>query len=187
MPIDHFGKLAPYYEKLFRPRFDEAWFRLLSLPAGGALLDVGGGTGRLSQFFSRQVDQVIIVDESTGMLRQARTKGNLIPLRAHAERLPISDDAVDRIIMIDALHHLENQAWAVREMARILKPGGRLLIEEPDIGNFMVKLIAVMEKALGMRSHFLRGEEILMLFHELPLRTQMESKRGILWVVGEKL
>jgi demethylmenaquinone methyltransferase/2-methoxy-6-polyprenyl-1,4-benzoquinol methylase len=187
MPFDHFGWLAPHYEKLFKPHFEEAWLRLLSLPARGRLLDIGGGTGRLSQFFSDSVDQVIVLDESGKMLRQAREKDRLLLLRGHAQRLPLGNCSVERIVMIDALHHLEDQSWAVKEMARILRPGGRFLIEEPDIANIWVKAIAWIERVLGMRSRFLRGNEILGLFTGLPVKIQLEPKDGILWISGEKL
>ena len=49
-------------------------------------------------------------------------------------------------------------------MFRVLKPGGLLVIEEPDIRTFGVKLIAIAEKLLLMRSHFLAPEEITNLF-----------------------
>ncbi len=186
MPVDYFGRLAPHYEKLFKPRFDQTWIRLLSLPAPGILLDIGGGTGRLSQFFSDGVDQVVILDESTGMLREVHHKNKLIPLCGRAEKLPFGDGSVDRILMIDALHHLEDQPLAAREMVRVLKPGGRLLIEEPNIRNLWVKGVALGEKALRMRSRFLRGDEILGLFCGLPVDTRLESKTGIVWVTGEK-
>lgn len=187
MPIDHFGWLAPHYEKIFRPRFDQSWSRLLSLPARGSLLDIGGGTGRLSQFFSSEVNRVMIIDESAGMLRQARLKEGLIPLCGCAESLPFRDDSIERVMMIDALHHLEDQHLAVKEMVRVLKPGGRLLIEEPDIRNLWVKMIALGEKALQMRSRFLGGEAILELFRGMPARTHLERNAGILWVTAEKL
>lgn len=160
--------------------------RLLDLPARGTLLDIGGGTGRLSQYFSGTVDRVIVADESGGMLRQAQLKGSLILLRGRAERLPICDGSVERVVMIDALHHLEDQSLAVAEIARVLRPAGRVLIEEPDIDHFMIKLIALVEKALGMRSHFLRGEQILKLFQGFPLKTGLERRKGVLWVTGEK-
>ena len=57
--------------------------------------------------------------------------------------------------MVDALHHVINHGQTAREMYRVLKPGGRIVIEEPDIRSFYVKLIAVAEKLLLMRSHFL--------------------------------
>ena len=57
--------------------------------------------------------------------------------------------------MVDALHHVIHQGQTAREMYRVLKPGGRIVIEEPDIRKFGVKLIAVAEKLLLMRSHFL--------------------------------
>lgn len=187
MSIDHFNWIAPLYDKIFKPRFDETWMRLLALPAQGRLLDVGGGTGRLSQFFNGTIDQVLILDESFQMLYQARRKDSVIPMQGHSERLPFADDSLDRLVMVDALHHVGDQSQTVREMVRILKPGGRMMIEEPDIHWLGVKMIALMEKILGMRSHFLQGEEIEDLFRGLPVKVCLERKKGIIWVMGDKL
>ena len=68
--------------------------------------------------------------------------------------------------MIDALHHVINQRQTGKELWRVLAPGGRLVIVEPDIHKFSVKMLALGEKLLLMRSHFLTGEEIGSLFSE---------------------
>ena len=64
------------------------------------------------------------------------------------------------MVVIDALHHFANQREAVGDLLRVLKPGGRLLIEEPDIHRLIVKFIALGEKVALMRSHFYSAEEI---------------------------
>ena len=47
--------------------------------------------------------------------------------------------------MVDALHHVADQEATIRELWRLLKPGGRIIIEEPDIRRFEVKLLALIE------------------------------------------
>ncbi len=187
MSIDHFRWLAPGYDVLFKPRFDKSWLRLLDLPVEGTLLDIGGGTGRLSQYFTTQAGQVLILDVTLAMLRQAQRKNGFMLAQGAAEQLPFANSSVERVAMIDALHHLGDQARAVSEMARILTPGGVLMIEEPDIRSLGIKVLALAEKALGMRSRFLRGEEIMELFRGLPVRITLEAKKGIFWIIGEKL
>lgn len=186
MSIDHFRRLAPGYDILFKPRFDESWLQLLALPAQGMLLDIGGGTGRLSQYFTTQAKQVLILDLSARMLRQAQQKNGFLLAQGAAERLPFTDGSIERVAMIDALHHLEDQAQAVREMVRILKPGGRLMIEEPDIRSLGIKAVALLEKVLGMGSRFLHGEETMALFNGLTVQIRLERKKGVFWIVGEK-
>ncbi len=56
--------------------------------------------------------------------------------------------------MMDALHHMSFQKQAIGELWRVLKPGGRIVIIEPDIRRFVVKLIAIGEKIILMESHF---------------------------------
>jgi ubiquinone/menaquinone biosynthesis C-methylase UbiE len=158
--IDHFGFLAPIYDRVIPPP-DLARLRdRLQLPAAGRLLDAGGGTGRVSSQLRHLVDEVIISDLSTSMLKQAQAKGRLTPAQAHVERLPFPDDTFERVVVVDALHHFCNQREAIADLLRVLKPGGRLVIEEPDIHRLVVKFVALGEKLALMRSHFYSAEQI---------------------------
>jgi ubiquinone/menaquinone biosynthesis C-methylase UbiE len=187
MPVDHFGWIAPYYERMFKPRFNEEWLRLLDLSGRGLMLDIGGGTGRISQYFSDRVNKVILLDESLDMLNQSKFKNTLLPVQSSAEDLPFADATFSRVIMIDAFHHLADQTKAIMEMVRILEPGGRLLIEEPDIHLVGVKLIALFEKVLGMRSSFLKGNQVVKLFQNLSVPVRMERTKGIVWIIADKV
>jgi ubiquinone/menaquinone biosynthesis C-methylase UbiE len=82
------------------------------------------------------------------------------------------------------LHHLISHAESAREMLRVLKPGGRIVIQEPDIKTFGVKLIAIAEKLLLMRSHFLSAESIAALFPNGRTKIILEDSSA--WVVVEK-
>ena len=158
--IDHFGFLAPIYDRVIPPP-DLARLRdRLRLPAAGRLLDAGGGTGRVSSQLRHLVDEVIISDLSTSMLKQAQAKGRLTPACAHAERLPFPDGSFERIVVVDALHHFCHQREAIADLLRVLKPGGRLVIEEPDIHRLVVKFVALGEKLALMHSHFFSAEQI---------------------------
>jgi ubiquinone/menaquinone biosynthesis C-methylase UbiE len=87
---------------------------------------------------------------------------------------------------VDALHHVIDQRHTAHEMYRVLKPGGRIVIEEPDIRTFGVKLIALGEKLLLMRSHFLSPERIVALFSFDSAKTSVHAAEGSAWVVIEK-
>ncbi|CAG1012346.1 partial demethylmenaquinone methyltransferase / 2-methoxy-6-polyprenyl-1,4-benzoquinol methylase, partial [Anaerolineales bacterium] len=102
----------------------------------------------------------------------------------HSESLPFADNSFERVIMVDALHHVIHHTDSAREMYRVLKPGGLLVIEEPDIRVFGVKLIALAEKLLLMRSHFLALEEIMGLFPEGEKTVRAED--GNAWVILKK-
>ncbi len=184
--FDHFGLLAPVYEKFIKPSQPEQLISLLELPAGGRLLDVGGGTGRVSGFLSDLVDEVFIADLSPKMLAQSLNKGGLHPVCSHAEKLPFPEGFFERIIMIDTLHHVCSQQDTAAELWRVLKPGGRIIIEEPNIAHRGVKLIALLEKIALMRSHFLSPEQIQKLFQQFQDDIQIRHDSHISWIIIPK-
>ncbi|MGD2104322.1 MAG: class I SAM-dependent methyltransferase [Anaerolineae bacterium] len=171
--LDHFDLLAPIYD-LVIPSPDPARLRdLLRLPTRGRVLEAGGGTGRVSEQLVPLVGTLVINDLSGPMLKQAQKKGALHPAQSHVERLPFPDATFSRVIAVDALHHFDDHHGAIHELLRVLKPGGRLVIEEPDISRFPVKLIALVEKLALMRSHFLSEEEIRALVASHGLDAQI--------------
>jgi len=190
MPFDHFAVIAPLYARVAYSK-KNILREVAALPVKGRLLDVGGGTGRVSSAIRDQVDAVVIVDVSFRMLKETQRaatstppSANLEPVCGGSESLPFADKSFERILMVDALHHVINHAESAQEMFRLLKPGGLLVIEEPDIRTFGVKLISIAEKLLLMRSHFLAPGEIVKLFvnGEKNIRTE----NGTAWVVIKK-
>jgi ubiquinone/menaquinone biosynthesis C-methylase UbiE len=180
--FDHFGLIAPIYSRVAYSK-TEVMREVASLPVRGRLLDVGGGTGRVAAAIRDLVDEITIADVSFGMLREA-PPASLKPVCGYSESLPFADESFERVIMVDALHHVVDHAHSAREMFRVLKPGGVLVIEEPDIRTFGVKLIAIAEKLLLMRSHFLAPDQIVKLFEKGE--TDVKSADGTAWVVVRK-
>ena len=184
MPFDHFDLIAPIFSRVGYASL-EMMLAQADLPTFGRVLDVGGGTGRVASAIREHAGEVVIADASLGMLRQAdRTQLGLAC--SNSESLPFPDGTFERIIMVDALHHVIHQGQTAREMYRVLKPGGRIVIEEPDIRKFAVKLIAVGEKLLLMRSHFLPPQKVVDLFSFDSVKTRVHTTEGNAWVVIEK-
>jgi demethylmenaquinone methyltransferase/2-methoxy-6-polyprenyl-1,4-benzoquinol methylase len=94
------------------------------------------------------------------MLKEAQQKGALHPVQSYVERLPFPDESFDRVFAVDAFHHFDDHRRAVGELVRVLRSDGRLVIEEPDIRRFPVKIVALLEKIALMKSHFLTENEI---------------------------
>lgn len=187
MPLlDHFDFLAPYYDRLIRPPNDDTLIQSAELPVEGLLLDAGGGTGRIASRLKGLAQRIILLDVSTPMLRQAQAKGGFEPLTGATEQMPFAEGSFERIIMVDAYHHLENQAGSLQECWRTLKPGGLLVVEEPDIDQFVVKLIALGEKILLMRSHFHSGPRIAEVLEGMGASVHIERQPPNIWIAARK-
>jgi SAM-dependent methyltransferase len=112
-----------------------AWARALGhlLPAL-TVADLGCGEGYLTIETSRWAAQVIAVDRSTEVLKRARALAarrrvsNVTWKRGDLESVPIPDRTVDVALLSQALHHADDPARALQEAARILVPGGRVLV-----------------------------------------------------------
>ncbi len=162
--FDHFRFIAPLYDRFASALEINTLADLLALPIRGRLLDVGGGTGRVAEQLSAHTGGVVVADASRGMLRQMRGKDSLCAVNALAEALPFPDRHFERILIVDAFHHFHDHAQAVRELWRVLRPGGRLVMEEPNIERWPVKLVAFGEKLLLMRSRFFPAETMQQMF-----------------------
>ncbi|HIE24754.1 MAG TPA: class I SAM-dependent methyltransferase [Anaerolineales bacterium] len=186
MPFDHFDLLAPIYEKVIPPAATESMLRELDPKPECRLLDAGGGTGRVSGFLQEHVGSIVLSDISMGMLKESASKDDLQPTCALTESMPFAADFFDCVLLVDALHHVNDQAQTARELWRIVKPGGRIVIQEPDIRRFAVKLIAVAEKLALMRSHFLAPKKIADLFPFDGADVDVHVEEFNAWVVVKK-
>ncbi len=186
MPFDHFDFIAPFYERVIPPAIVFRLVELAGLPISGSLLDAGGGTGRVAAALRGRAGQVIVADASAGMARQAAAKDGLRVALAHVERLPFPSACFERILMIDALHHVADHRQTAAELWRVLTPGGRIVIGEPDIRRWPVKLIALAEKAALMRSHILAPASIIDLFAGAPAQTRLVEDDLQAWIIIDK-
>ena len=109
-----------------------------NLKPGDKVLDIAGGTGDMAMAFADKVGprgQVVHTDINLAMLRQGRErlidKGVLLPTTVcDAEHLPFPDEAFDLVCVAFGLRNMTHKDRALTEMARVLKPGGKLLVLE---------------------------------------------------------
>lgn len=102
----------------------------------GRLIDIGTGTGRMIELFAPGATHALGIDKSSEMLRLARAKlgerglANAELRQADLYALPLGDGAADVAILHHVLHFAQQPGAAIAEAARVLAPGGRLLIAD---------------------------------------------------------
>lgn len=140
----YFATVAEQWDELRAGFFPQA-VREKALAAAGAqagrtAADIGAGTGFVTKALLDAGLSVFAVDQSPAMLAELRAKfpaadqqRRLHVLEAAADRLPLPDASVDCAFANMLLHHVDDPARAIAEMARILRPGGRLVITDLDL------------------------------------------------------
>lgn len=117
-------------------------FESLDLKSGMRVLDAGCGTGNFEQFISEKSHPPIVVDAidfSAGMLALAAQKCAHLDHVTFSEadlsgRLAFDDDTFDRIVSINVLYAVPDWRATIRELLRVLKPGGRLIVTSTKVG-----------------------------------------------------
>lgn len=140
MGVNETGQLtssaAEVYEEFFLPALFQGWpphvLAAAGIQAGDHVLDVACGTGVLARAARKQVGSggsVTGLDFNEGMLQVARREAPGIDWKhGRAEALPFEDACFDAVVSQFGMMFFEDQPAAVREMMRVLRPGGRLVV-----------------------------------------------------------
>lgn len=127
----------------------------LNIPAGGTVLDVGSGPGNVTASLGRAAGPdglALGVDISEPMLARAvhNEAGPQVGfIRADAQRLPLRDNTVDAVVSIGVLQLVPDPAAVLAEMARVLRPRGRLAVLVPSAGRITQLLPKVGGRVFG--------------------------------------
>lgn len=151
-----FDTFAPVYDRLMWSTDETTLRKGLACAERdvGRCVEVGGGSGRAA----REIDATVL-DPARGMLERARDRG-LETVRGSAESLPLADGSVDAVLVVDAFHHFADHDAALAEAARVLAPGGVLVICEFDRSTLRGRWLARSERLVGFDSQFLTAAEL---------------------------
>lgn len=111
---------------------DLAQLHDLIVPVSGVrLLDVGGGTGAATERFAAGCAEVVVLEPDRTKAAEGRRLRPAIRFQeGHAEAIPFPDGTFDRVTSVVAFHHMENQKSALKEMRRVLRDSGRIVLFE---------------------------------------------------------
>lgn len=198
--IRFFNRVAPLYDRLMPSASVDALSRGLALSRRpvDTVLDVAGGTGRAARALERVVDTpgersgdtssangVVVVDQALEMLRVAQRRGHDC-VAADATRLPVADDAVDAVTVVDALHHVGDQRALVREARRVVAPDGVVVVADFDPATVRGRLLVGVEELVGFDSTFSTPNDLARFLESEGLSARVVDS-GFAYVVAGRV
>ncbi len=140
----YFDDVASQWDKMRETFFSEAVrekaFTVASIQPDQLAADIGVGTGFITAGLLQRGLKVIAIDQSDAMLQELKKKfqntGKIDYRKGDAEKLPIEDETVDYAFANMFLHHVERPSVVIKELVRILKPSGMLVITDLDEHKF---------------------------------------------------
>jgi len=162
--LPYFDLLAPIYDRIFPPKMPKRLLPFFNADDLHRVIEIGGGTGRLTQFFVPLAEQVWLLDPSAAMLEQAARHPDLKLVQGYAQEMTFDDHFFDLVLIYDSLHHWRDQKQALEEIRRTLAPGKPLVIVEIHPYVRSGYYIWLMEHILRMGSNFFSPSELKSLF-----------------------
>lgn len=142
-----FDRIASHYDKWvgsFMSSRMDGMAELLSCSKEEVVLDLGGGTGLFARRLVDRCGEVHLLDESSRMIEQVRHE-KIKTCLGSGTRAPYPDRFFDAVVLSDVFHHVREQDLLLGEIRRVLKPGGRLMVNEVDVERFMGRIVARLE------------------------------------------
>lgn len=153
--------------------YDDTREYLASLyPDRGTLVEIGCGTGFLLRKFQDDGWDVLGVEPDEGLCDFVQNKQQLRAIPTTLEDAEIQDSSVDVAVMLHVIEHLADPLATMREISRILKPGGHLVIETPRYDSLAFALFGRRERSLSCDGHvyFFTTQTLQMLCEKAGFR-----------------
>ena len=184
----YYDEFSDWYEKErhhgYHAFLDESAAKLVRPYAEGKrVLEVGCGTGLVQERVAGFTDDAYGIDLSHGMLRQTRRRG-LRAAQATATALPFPDGFFDTVYSFKVLAHVQDIDLALREMARVTRPGGHLMLEfyNRDSLRWLIKRVKPAHAiSQGTTDHevYTRYDTLGTLRRRLPPELTLQDAAGI--------
>ncbi len=166
-----FSLIARFYDKIIPSSKIEQLLDILPLDKDSLIIDLGGGTGRVSIALSEYTNECLVLDSSLSMLEQAKKKTKkLLLLNGDGCLLPLKDRSFNQIILNNTLHHVDNVSHLLSELYRIVQKEGILIIRDVNPAKLQNKIIVFIESVF-FGCKFFKNEEIDKLLQEKKFRT----------------
>jgi demethylmenaquinone methyltransferase/2-methoxy-6-polyprenyl-1,4-benzoquinol methylase len=148
--------------------------RALALEPGFRLVDMGGGTGAYTAVFAAGCEEIVVLEPDRRKVAYGeRRRPHVQFVAGQAEEIPFPDDHFDRATALVSLHHVQDQDRALQEVHRVLKPGGRFVIEEFDPREGRGKRAHIFESTFG------GGHSTFFTPEDLRAKLEKHGLRGI--------
>ena len=156
------GKPKRYYQKI----------KSMS-NVNGSVLDVGGGSGLIAQYIVEDANRTVVLDPSKGMLKKIKSD-KIERVHGVAQKIPFPNNSFDVVCCVDSFHHFTNgykkeqykatTKLCIKELLRVLKKDGALMIVEFDIEKSGGKLAKLFEDKMRWGSNFYSKDQFKALF-----------------------
>ncbi len=186
--MDYFSKIAKFYDFIIPPFKEKKLLQFITFNSAETLVEVGGGTGRAAKPLLPFVKEIILVDLSFDMLKQAKKNIHLkYLLTGSGTTLTFRNNSLELIFINDTLHHISSQQEVIESCFHALKDEGMIIIREIEPRYFWSKLIVLMEKILRFNSKFLTPTELMELCSKANLTsTYYKESKGTYIIVAKK-
>lgn len=155
----YFNKIANKWDELrgafFSQSLREKVLSSVELIKGKTAADIGAGSGFIAEGLIQRGMKIIAVDQSEAMINIMKKKfSDYLDIEfkiCESENLPVETETIDYVFANMYLHHVEHPALAIKEMTRILKKGGKLVISDLDEHTFEFLRTEQFDRWLGFK------------------------------------
>ena len=162
--MNNFNLYASGYDKFINTfgynGKDDIIIKKLDPKPNQIILDIGGGTGRLARKISQYVRKIVVLDSSEKMLNEVQEDDKIEKCLGMAQAIPFEVNTFDSVLCIDALHHIKDIDETIKEISRVTKKDGKVVICEFDIRGVNGFIFWIFEKIID-NSKFIKPRELL--------------------------